>query len=173
MALGVTTCSLNSDTTPSPPQCSAKLPNPCPPSTPTLGNSDTSLADPDSSLINSDAFSAAVDAPPEFPQTSEAFPNPGMICFPTDRIRMSLRPVPRPHPTIANSAQFRQARCHILYPPEPPSIRTLHARYNPNISTTTPDLASAQPRYTSRLGNPPSNSGSTPINRKASAYPAF
>ncbi|KAH0586306.1 hypothetical protein H2248_007553 [Termitomyces sp. 'cryptogamus'] len=42
-------------------------PNPCPPSAPTPGNSNTSLANPDGPLINSDAFSAAVDASPEFP----------------------------------------------------------------------------------------------------------
>ncbi|KAG5716563.1 hypothetical protein E4T56_gene16221 [Termitomyces sp. T112] len=119
--LGVTTCSLDPDTDPSPPQCSAKLPNPCPPSTPTLGNSNTSLADSDSSLINSDAFFTAVDALPEFPRTPEAFHNPRMICFPTDPIRMSPRPIPRLHPTTVDSAQFCQARCHILYPPEPPS----------------------------------------------------
>ncbi|KAG5732671.1 hypothetical protein E4T56_gene16772 [Termitomyces sp. T112] len=90
-------------------QCSAKLPNPHSPSTPTSGNSNTSLADPDSSLINSNTFSAAVDASPEFPWTPEAFPNPETIRFPTDPIRMSLRPVPRSHPTTVDSAQFHQA----------------------------------------------------------------
>ncbi|KAG5337504.1 hypothetical protein C0989_009464 [Termitomyces sp. Mn162] len=89
---------------------------------PTLGNSDTSSADPDSSLINSDAFSAAVDASPEFPWTPKAFPDPGTIRFPTDPIRMSLWPAPRLHSTTVNSTQFRQARHHILCPPEPPSI---------------------------------------------------
>ncbi|KAG5715196.1 hypothetical protein E4T56_gene3074 [Termitomyces sp. T112] len=76
---------------------------------PTSGNSDTSLADHDGSLINSDAFSTAVDASPEFHWTPEAFPNPGTIRFPTDPIRMSPRPVPRSHPTTVNSTQFRQA----------------------------------------------------------------
>ncbi|KAG5719448.1 hypothetical protein E4T56_gene20614 [Termitomyces sp. T112] len=100
----------NPDTTPSPPlQCSTKLPNPRPPSTPTLGNSDTSLADPNSSLINSNAFSAAVDASPEFPWTPKAFPDPRTIRFPTDPIRMSPRPVPRLHPTTVDSTQFHQA----------------------------------------------------------------
>ncbi|KNZ75749.1 hypothetical protein J132_02001 [Termitomyces sp. J132] len=106
----VTTRSLDPDTAPSPPlQCSTKLPNPCPPSTPTSGHSDTSSADPDGSLINSDAFSAAVDASPEFPWTPEAFPDPGTIRFPTDPIRMSPQPVPRSHPTTIDSTQFRQA----------------------------------------------------------------
>ncbi|KAG5732061.1 hypothetical protein E4T56_gene18832 [Termitomyces sp. T112] len=90
-------------------QCSAKLPNPRPPSVPTSGNSDTSSADPDSSLINSDAFSAAVDASPEFPWTPEAFPDPGTIHFPTDPIRMSPRPVPRLHLTTVDSVQSHQA----------------------------------------------------------------
>ncbi|KAH0590756.1 hypothetical protein H2248_000881 [Termitomyces sp. 'cryptogamus'] len=164
----------NPDTAPSPPpQCSAKLPNPCPPSAPTLGNSNTSSADPNGSLINSDAFSAAVDAPPEFPWTPEAFPDPGTIRFPTDPIRMSPWPVPRSHLTTINSTQFRQARCHILCPPELPSIQTPHAYYDPNIPTTTPDLAPTWPRNTSRLGNPLSNPGSTPINYEASTYPTF
>ncbi|KAG5719751.1 hypothetical protein E4T56_gene18577 [Termitomyces sp. T112] len=88
---------------------------------PTSGNSNTSSADPDGSLINSDTFSTAVDAPSEFPWTPKAFPNPRMICFPTDPIRMSLRPVPRLHPTTVNSTQFRQARHHILCPLELPS----------------------------------------------------
>ncbi|KNZ76713.1 hypothetical protein J132_08782 [Termitomyces sp. J132] len=111
-ALGCTvmTRSLDPDTAPSPPlQCSAKLPNPHPPSAPTLGNSDTSSADPDGSLINSDAFSAAVDASPEFPWTPKAFPDPRTICFPTDPIRMSLRPVLRLHLTTVDSVQFCQA----------------------------------------------------------------
>ncbi|KAG5724537.1 hypothetical protein E4T56_gene17439 [Termitomyces sp. T112] len=106
---------------PQPPQCSAKLPNPCPPSAPTSGNSNTSSANSNGSLINSDAFSTAVDASPQFPWTPKAFPDPRAIRFPTDPIRMSLRPAPRSHPTTVDSAQFRQARCHILYPPEPPS----------------------------------------------------
>ncbi|KAG5722476.1 hypothetical protein E4T56_gene2868 [Termitomyces sp. T112] len=100
----------NPNTTPSPPlQCSTKLPNPRPPSAPTSGNSNTSSADPNGSLINSNTFSAAVDASPEFPWTPEAFSNPGTIRFPTDPIRMSPRPVPRLHPTTVDSAQFRQA----------------------------------------------------------------
>ncbi|KAG5733027.1 hypothetical protein E4T56_gene3627 [Termitomyces sp. T112] len=104
------TRSLDPNTAPSPPlQCSAKLPNPRPPSTPTSSNSNTSSADPNSSLINSDAFSAAVDASPEFSWTPKAFPDPRMICFPTDPIRMSLRPIPRLHPTTIDSVQFHQA----------------------------------------------------------------
>ncbi|KAG5726825.1 hypothetical protein E4T56_gene594 [Termitomyces sp. T112] len=90
-------------------QCSAKLPNPRPPSAPTSGNSNTSSADPDGSLINSDAFSTAVDASPEFPWTPKAFPDAGTIHFPTDPIRMSPWPIPRSHPTTINSAQFHQA----------------------------------------------------------------
>ncbi|KAG5726585.1 hypothetical protein E4T56_gene4652 [Termitomyces sp. T112] len=49
------------------PNAPPNSPNPRPPSAPTPGNSDTSSANPDSSLINSDAFSAAVDTSPEFP----------------------------------------------------------------------------------------------------------
>ncbi|KAG5722478.1 hypothetical protein E4T56_gene2866 [Termitomyces sp. T112] len=122
----VTTCSLDPDTAPSPPlQCSTKLPNPHLPSAPTSGNSNTSSADPNGSLINSNTFSAAVDASPEFPWTPEAFSNPGTIRFPTDPIRMSPRPVPRLHPTTVDSAQFRQAAaifsalwsCPVVGPP--------------------------------------------------------
>ncbi|KAG5717113.1 hypothetical protein E4T56_gene6935 [Termitomyces sp. T112] len=83
--------------------------------------SDTSLANPDGSLINSDAFSTAVDASPEFPWTPEAFPDPGAIRFPTDPIRMSPQPAPRSHPATVDSAQFCQAHRYILCPPELPS----------------------------------------------------
>ncbi|KAG5734846.1 hypothetical protein E4T56_gene645 [Termitomyces sp. T112] len=91
------------------PQCSAKLPNPCPLSAPTSGNSDTSSVDPNGSLINSDAFSTAVDAPPEFPWTPEAFPDPGTIRFPTDPIKMSPWPVPRSHLTTVDSTPIPDA----------------------------------------------------------------
>ncbi|KAG5730103.1 hypothetical protein E4T56_gene1867 [Termitomyces sp. T112] len=84
----------------------------------TLGNSDTSLANPDGSLINSNAFSAAVDASPEFPWTPEASPDPGTIRFPTDPIRMLLQPTPRLHLTTINSTQFHRAHRHILCPLE-------------------------------------------------------
>ncbi|KAG5731812.1 hypothetical protein E4T56_gene1543 [Termitomyces sp. T112] len=151
-------------------QCSAKLPNPRPPSAPTSGNSDTSSADPNGSLINSNAFSAAVDASPEFPWTPEAFPDPRTIHFPTDPIRMSPRPIPRLHPTTVDSVQFRQAAaissalwsrpvflCLPKFLLSPMTVRTLRARYDLNIPMTTPDLTPTQPRNTSHLGNLLSN----------------
>ncbi|KAG5348724.1 hypothetical protein C0989_008642, partial [Termitomyces sp. Mn162] len=55
----------------------------------------------------------------------------------------------------------------------PTTVQTPRMCYDPNIPTTTPDLTSAQPRNSSRLGDLLSNSGSAPINREASAYPAF
>ncbi|KAG5720970.1 hypothetical protein E4T56_gene422 [Termitomyces sp. T112] len=49
------------------PNAPPNSPNPCPPSAPTPGNPDTSSANPNGPLINSDTFSAAVDASPKFP----------------------------------------------------------------------------------------------------------
>ncbi|KAG5727559.1 hypothetical protein E4T56_gene12200 [Termitomyces sp. T112] len=134
------TCSLDPNTAPSPPplQCSTKLLNPCPPSTPTSGNSDTSSADPNSSLINSNAFSAAVDAPLKFPWTPKAFPDPGTICFPTDPIRMSPQPIPRSHltttlhssvkPTAISFALLSHPVVVYSLPPEEYSSNTLPLR---------------------------------------------
>ncbi|KNZ76710.1 hypothetical protein J132_08990 [Termitomyces sp. J132] len=42
--------------------------NPCPPISPTLGNSNTSLANPDGSLANSNAFSAAINTSLDSPK---------------------------------------------------------------------------------------------------------
>ncbi|KAG5350362.1 hypothetical protein C0989_011358 [Termitomyces sp. Mn162] len=56
------------------------FPNPHPPSMPTLGNSNASLANPNNLLANSDAFSAVINTSPESLEPSPAVPDP-IICL--------------------------------------------------------------------------------------------
>ncbi|KAG5350531.1 hypothetical protein C0989_010573 [Termitomyces sp. Mn162] len=58
------------------PNAPPNSPNPRPPSGPTLGNSDTSPANPDGPLTNSNTFSAAINTFPEPLESSPTVPDP-------------------------------------------------------------------------------------------------